>query len=714
MAEFKTPIDQSFADDDLFDPSPGESAESSNTDELTEAEIIPADQEAEIASEGAGESEPAEPIKSERSVSENLAETERLLSELEAQDADSESGSEVPESVPVPLEEIDRLLKEYQEFGKKILADAEQAAAGVPAVVEQMEAVVNEQLSDLSEAEALQVQTETEEARNDLLGNTSDALDTFESRKDEIIAENRARTEKLREHFETKKVEPLAGIAKLAEAEERLKSEVEQKKAEDLKKADETIANFRERNKDRLKDKIEPDTIVKPEQKLEPNPFQEVEPPVESATPVATPDINKEPESPFPEAKESPIESADTPIANPEIKPIVPETPFVEMNSDTVVTAAGENGQPVEIHLRSERNVGVFERLGMEAKQVFVDLTFKTLGKMEIKNGQSLLERSKDKVYSLDQDLAKSDGKIDQLKDKLDYIDKMTSRTREDLKPKELKAIEKSRQDLETKIINEQKSKEAIAFKLEDEKANQAKLQAGLEKIMAKLDKAIEERIEPYKQEKNRLEKYYDNLVEEQNNFLDVIEDFRKRSSDFRYQVASLDETDLPRKVKKSFQAVLNKKIKGIESTLKIAEDNFSKLEDNIIEANGRLNKEEIKIAKKMAVRDSLKEMAQPQPEKERAEISSGYIPKSREAVESSAETPKFSAEDYIDKWNSISLSDGLLLDKAKILSSGGELSQRQLESRIKTSRFKGLSARQLKKKIKEKTDLVRAYFGQY
>ena len=88
-------------------------------------------------------------------------------------------------------------------------------------------------------------------------------------------------------------------------------------------------------------------------------------------------------------------------------------------------------------------------------------------------------------------------------------------------------------------------------------------------------------------------------------------------------------------------------------------------------------------------------------------------MPRERTEAFEGEKTPAFSATSYIDQWNAISKNDGLMLNKEAVLSSSQrELTLERLESLIRTIRFKGLSERQLKKKVKEKTDLLRAYFG--
>ena len=408
-------------------------------------------------------------------------------------------------------------------------------------------------------------------------------------------------------------------------------------------------------------------------------------------------------------------EDKEQPIASPEIMPIDPEMPDLDLGgADTSVELESPaDGTKVEMSLRSQKNVGIFNRLGLEAKRIYTDLTFRSQGKREINRGQKMLEKSEDKAYALNKDLAKSDDKIEELKDKLTNIDEMLGKFGEGLKIKEKQAIYKSRQDLDKKIVAEEKTKASLALKLETEEANKVKLQEGMESAMERLNQAIDKRIEPYKQEMAKLETNRGSLMEEKENFEAIVGDFENRLAGLKDQMANLDEVNLPVKAKKSFQAVLNRKIKDIESALKISQKNISKLEDNIVRINGRLNKEDARLGKWEGIRGDLQETAQKKAEKAREEISRGFVPKERmESTEEIEEVREFSAGDYIDKWNSISKNDGMLLDKKLIIASKGELTLKKLEGVIKTTRFRGLSERQLKKKIKEKTDLLRAHFG--
>lgn len=405
----------------------------------------------------------------------------------------------------------------------------------------------------------------------------------------------------------------------------------------------------------------------------------------------------------------------EQPIANPEIIPIDPEMSDLDLGGfDTSKEVESPvDGTKVEIPLRSQKNVGIFNRLGTEAKRIYTDLTFKSQGRREINRGQKMLEKSEDKAYALNKDLAKSDDKIEELKDKLTNIDEMLGKFGEGLKIKEKRAIYKSRQDLDKKIKSEEKTKESLALKLEIEETNKVKLQEGIESAMGRLDLAINERIKPYKEEVAKLEINRGSLVEEKENFEAIVGDFESRLAGLRDQMANLDEVNLPVKAKKSFQAVLNRKIKDIESALKISQKNISKLEDNIVRVNGRLNKEDARLGKWEGIRGDLKETAQKKEEKAREEISRGFVPRERaESAEEIEDVREFSAGDYLDKWNSISKNDSMLLDKKLIMASKGELTLKKLEGIIKTTRFRGLSERQLKKKIKEKTDLLRAHFG--
>lgn len=547
-------------------------------------------------------------------------------------------------------EELDKLLSEFS-------IGIEEKGSEAADLVEESEALVNEQLGELSgsEAEITPIKMELESASNELLGVTNDAYEEFESKRAEIVAENQKRAQELRTKWNMEEPKPIEGLAKLSKIEEELKSKSESKNEEN-----------------------------------------------------AVPELKTE----------SPIEDAEElkPVTV-EINPVDPEPFEIDLGEDTLLDVENPSGDgsKVQIPFRSQKNVGLFGRLSSEAKMFYTDLTFRRSGKKEISRGQKMVEKSDDKIFGLNKDLLKSEDKIDELKDKLANIDEMMAKFGDDMKLREKTAIEKSKNDLDKKIKAEEKNKETLSKKIADEETNKAKLQENIDKISKKLEQAIDFKIEPYKQEVAKLEESRASLLEEKENFELVISDFENRLTGFKEQMADLDNTDMPASAKKSFKAVLNRKIKDIESALKVSRNNIAKLDDNIVRVNGRLNKEESRIGKWEGIRDDLKEVAEKNLEKEREAISRGYMPREREEqVEENSEIPEFSAESYIDKWNSFSKNDGMLLDKKLILSSKRELDIMRLESIVKTTRFKGLSERQLKKKIAEKISLLRAHFGIY
>lgn len=559
------------------------------------------------------------------------------------------------------------------------LSDEEVLAMVEASVAEQAEGVVQEinessktleeffdELNkDIDTAESAPLEAELAEAKNELLGVTSDAYEALESKIEDIVSDKSADLKVLREKWGYQKPEVIAGIAKLSAVEASLK-----KSATDVVKSELLIDTA--------------DAKTPEETKLK----TEAEPVVEQEPPFVLPDL----EAVEPEPLNFDLFAEDTEVAM--------ENPV-------------DNEVKEEIPLRSQKNVGAFKKLSADAKQIFTDLTFKYRGQQEIKKGQKLVERSDDKIHTLNLDISKSEDKIEEFRDKLLNIDELLAKIGSDIKPKEAKAIEKSRKDLELKIKDSEKAKASLADKLKIEEANKAKFELSVAAAMAELEAAISTRIEPYQMAIAKLETNRANLVEEQDNFELVIGEFTGRLENLKDQLAELDSIDMPRAAKKSFKTTLTRKVKAIEAALKVSQKNLASLEDNIIRVNGRLNKEEDKINKWTGIKTDLASAASQKIEKDREVIGRGYSRQVRPLEISDTEAgPAFSPADYLAKWNSFSKADGMTLDVKVVLAKSGDLTPKRLESIIKTTRFKGLSERQLKKKTQEKIDLLRTYFN--
>ncbi|OGY43185.1 MAG: hypothetical protein A3B89_00830 [Candidatus Buchananbacteria bacterium RIFCSPHIGHO2_02_FULL_40_13] len=405
----------------------------------------------------------------------------------------------------------------------------------------------------------------------------------------------------------------------------------------------------------------------------------------------------------------------------PEILLVKPEISTANLlEGDTSVKVENSTGGKVkeEIPLYSRANVNAFKKLGAEAKKTFVDFYTRTIlsssGARELRGDQKLIAKSEDRLHGLNGDLTEVDDKLGELKDQLMNIDEVMGQLGDAAKPKEIKALEKSRQILQGKIKKEEAAKDLLSQNLKAEKEKQAGLQEGLKESLVGLELKIDKSLEPYKQEVVKLESDQASLVEEKNNFEALIDDFNDRLNGLKEQLVGLAEMAMPKAARKSFKAVLKRKIGDVETALKTSQNNLARLENNIVRINGRLNKEDIRINKWESIRAGLKAKAEEQPEKVRQELSGSYISRDRtEPIMEKVESPVFSASAYIDKWNSLSKNDGLTLNKEAILSSSKkELTLERLESLIKTTRFKGLSERQLKKRIQEKIDLLRVHFG--
>src|SRR3989344_1401315 len=361
----------------------------------------------------------------------------------------------------------------------------------------------------------------------------------------------------------------------------------------------------------------------------------------------------------------------------PEILLVKPEISTANLlEGDTSVKVENSTGGKVkeEIPLYSRANVNAFKKLGAEAKKTFVDFYTRTIlsssGARELRGDQKLIAKSEDRLHGLNGDLTEVDDKLGELKDQLMNIDEVMGQLGDAAKPKEIKALEKSRQILQGKIKKEEAAKDLLSQNLKAEKEKQAGLQEGLKESLVGLELKIDKSLEPYKQEVVKLESDQASLVEEKNNFEALIDDFNDRLNGLKEQLVGLAEMAMPKAARKSFKAVLKRKIGDVETALKTSQNNLARLENNI-------------------VRDRT------------------------EPIMEKVESPVFSASAYIDKWNSLSKNDGLTLNKEAILSSSKkELTLERLESLIKTTRFKGLSERQLKKRIQEKIDLLRVHFG--
>ncbi|NCN07487.1 hypothetical protein GW933_02225 [Candidatus Falkowbacteria bacterium] len=562
-------------------------------------------------------------------------------------------------------------LEKMQELLGEVDKEYSQEADSVTSLVESSEQLVDEQLTEADLGmETEPIKSELAEAENDLLGRTSDAADEFKERVEEILSDS-DRLVALRKKWNYQKTQPLEWITGLSDVEQGLRS------------AREITLNQKSDNNLDLDSKLS---------------------------------VEKQPDDWADILDEVPTEA--TTFVNPEIDSIesgsIDFGLFEEADTSVVLENPRENDEKVDVPLRTKKNVGVFTKMSQEARQVFADLTFKYRGQQEINKGQKLIERSSDKIHNLNKDLLKSEDNIEELKDKLLNIEEMSGKMTGELKPRELKAIEKSRKDLETKIQTAEKAKIKLAEKLKIEDTGRAELEVGLVANMVKLEQAIDSKLEPYQTEMSKLESSRLDLVAEKDNFEVVADEFSGRLLNLKNRILELDEVTMPTQAKKSFKAVLKRKVDDIEAALKVSQKNIDKLEDNIIKINGRINKEESRIEKWQNIRGDLQEAAKKREEKEREVISPGYIPqiRSRESEGSARETPVFSAKAYVDKWNSFSKNDGMLLMPEQILAKHGDLNIKRLESIVKTTRFKGLNERQLKNKTTEKINLLRAYFG--
>lgn len=573
-------------------------------------------------------------------------------------------------------EKIDELVDSFENKKNEI-------ADGVADLVKENEALVDSQILELGPGvDTLSLEIEQENARNELLGSTQTAAEELMSLCEEIQEETSQTNDSIPSFDHAPKGDLKIEPKKTAEVISRRLTDQEQGEVfdfaphGDLSKK-ETAPINQERIEDDVWEKI-----------LASIASEQAKP-----TPLVDPEM--------------------TPVAAVEISP----TEGNEFKVKIAVENSDGDETKIEAPLRSSRNVGVFNSLSTAAKRVFgnlyEDMTLRLRGEIEINGGQKLLAKSADKLHNWISDMAKTKDKISELQEELSNLNEMSSQMGSNLKPREARAVERSHRSLEQKINESENIKENLQTNIFLEEEKKARLQANLEASLAKFSQAIDKRMEPYQKKIAEMEGRRSELVAEKENFEDLVSGFESRLDGLRSQLENLEAVALPAKAKKSFRHVLNRKIKDIESALTISHSKADKLEDNIIKINGRLNKEELKIIQWEEVRGDLQERAQNKPELEREPISSGYTPYERlEFSEAEDLVPEFSPADYIDKWNSLSKRDGMILDKKALLAERGELTIKKLENKIKTIRFKGLNSWQLKRAIKEKTEILRAHFG--
>ena len=596
---------------------------------------------------------------SEKKADEAQTSTARSQDLLNREEFDRVLGPEPTQERKMPFQELKSLIEQLDRGVNETKVEVAEAAQGG-------EELVKEGVSELGEnPQTLQLEAEAAAAKNELLGVAEDSADEFDkvakAAEDYIKAQGTAAEEKF--------VHPnILDLDKFqreeAAEEERAKSEPPRMSTLEI-----DLDNLDQKLKEVKKNSDEMLTIV-----------QEM--------------LSVAPEIP--------------------VQPDFTET-------DTTVRAADPENprERVEVPLYSRENVQAFKKLSSGKKNILVDFYNRTLtkglGRLYLWHDQKLITGAGDRIHSLGGDLTKADDRLSELKDQLVNIDEVLDQTGETLKPKEVKAIEKSRQTLNDKIKKEEDLKNSLDRKIKIEQEKKAGLEKNLALDLQQFSEIVKANLEPYKEEMTKLESDRTNLITEKRSFESLVDGFTNRLDVLKEQMAGLDELAMPRAAKKSFKAVLKRKIGDIEAALKTSQANLTRLENNIIRVNDRLNKGDEKINRWENIRDDLKTVAEPKPEPKREEIKSSYMPRERTEAFEGEKTPAFSATSYIDQWNAISKNDGLMLNKEAVLSSSQrELTLERLESLIRTIRFKGLSERQLKKKVKEKTDLLRAHFGSH
>ena len=606
-----------------------------------------------------------------------LKDLQRIKDELaqqagEKKSAEAETGeANVPDLVD--REELDKLsgtrptpehrtlFQELKSLIELLDGGVNQAKVEIAETTQEGEKLVKEGLSELGEnPQTLQLAAEAATAKNELLGVTEEASDEFDK------------------------------VAQAAEA------DVKNQSQEAIKPARPGVLDL---------DKFQKEEKAAEAERAKSEPFSKVPSRMQTLD-ITVGEIKKE--------------SAER-RALDEMLSVAPEIPiqtdFTE--TDTTIRAANPENlrERVEVPLYSRENIQAFKKLDSGQKNIFVDFYRRTLtkglGRLYLWRDQRLITGAGDRINSLSGDLTKADDRLSELKDQLVNIDEALDQTGGILKPKEVKAIEKSRQVLNDQIKKEEDLKNYLARRIKIEQDKKVGLEKNLTLDLQQFSEVVDDNLEPYKKEMAKLENDRTSLMTEKISFESLVDGFTDRLDALKEQIAGLDELAMPKAARKSFQAVLKRKIGDIETALKPSQANLTRLENNIVRINGRLNKGDERINRWENIRDDLKTAAEPKPEPEREEIKSSYRTRERTKAFEGEKMPVFSAASYIDQWNAISQNDGLGLNKAVVLSSSRrELTLDRLESLIRTIRFKGLSEHQLKKKVKEKTDLLRAYFG--
>jgi predicted nucleic acid-binding Zn-ribbon protein len=377
------------------------------------------------------------------------------------------------------------------------------------------------------------------------------------------------------------------------------------------------------------------------------------------------------------------------------------------------------SGQPEEVMPPETRPFGdkksakIFSALSGTAKKIFTDIFDRRSLKGDkdiILNEQSVIDDINRGIESKEQELETVGEEINSLEQQLSTIEDNLEDVGNELSDKEKRSIDKERGKLERQISELRESQKSLPLSIENSQSHVDGLGDSLEVIRNDFLRSLEEKIEPYKQELANLEAKKALLEEDRNSFEEAVTEFELALDLIQKRMDDLVELPLSASVKKTLAKAFKRKIKNLESGLKIAHSNIAHVSGQLDRLEARIEAEKRKLTKWEEMKDIIESDESADSGSESLTGQYGNAEPSQEQVDSSSdsedvvdlgdaltksesedipESPEdditeqqdvnnpeteehtFPVDEYIERWNNLATADDMDIDKETFLEDG-------------------------------------------